>query len=147
MKYILILFLLACSNYTSHQTKAKTHIQDKDYQKAIQEYEKHIEARLAVKNRPDWENPYIYLLDIGNIYLEQNNIEKALKYYEEAEAKNVTQGYVNERYLVVGKIYEKQGQLEQAVAHLAKYRERDPELFNLVLDRIAKELVRQEQRN
>ena len=87
------------------------------------------------------ENPYLYLLDIGDIYLEQGQVEQALKEYELAEKNKVKQGYVNDRYRNVASWYEKKGELRKALEVLKKYRKKDVILFDLMLDRIAKKIV------
>ncbi len=64
------------SNYLE---KAAELTNAKEYDKAIEIYRKHIDYRLALKDRPEWENPYFYLLLIGDLYLQQANTEKALE--------------------------------------------------------------------
>ena len=145
-KFILVAFVFtffSCTtNPSVHYDKAKEAKDKKEYENAIYEYWNHINKRLAIKNRPDWENPYIYLLDIGDIYVEQGDIANATKYYEMAEEKGVKQGFVNDRYRFIASWYEEKGELDKAIEQLKKYQDRDPELFNLMLDRIAKDIVK-----
>ena len=137
------LFLMSCTNVSGRQKAAQLN-QDKKYEEAITEYKKHIEARLAVKDKPEWENPYIYYLDIGDIYLEQDNLEKAMTYYKLAEENGVKQDYVNDRFRQIANWYESKGELKKALEHLEQYQDRDPILFNLMLDRIARKIAEEQ---
>lgn len=151
MRKLLTLFFLILSSCSSelnnHKTSAEEYAKSKKYTEAIAAYQKHIDARLKVKKRPEWENPYIYLLDIGDIYLEQGDVESALKNYELAEKRDVKQAYVNEHYRAVAAWYEKNGDLKKSLQILKDYSDRDPELFNMIMDRIAKQIVSQESSN
>ena len=135
----------ASVNY--HRVKADEHVKNKNYQRAIEEYWKHIAERLAIRDRPEWENPYLYLLDIGDIHLEQGDVAEALRHYELAEEKEVKQRYVNDRYRYIARWYEQHGELEKALEHLKLYRDKDPLLFDLMLDRIAKLILERENRD
>ena len=148
MKYFLTLILLvsACGfTPVPHSENAKQYVKEKKYNEAISEYEKHIKERLEIKNRPDWENPYIYYLDIGDIYLEEKDPGNALKYYLLAKEHDVKPAYVSDRMRYLASWYEEQGDLKAAIIHLKKYRDLDPTIFDLMLDRIAKKLVKQEE--
>lgn len=143
----IVLFVVGCGVFDpgkSQRSIASELSEQKRYDEAIQTYHEHIAKRLAVEERPDWENPYIYLLDIGDIYLEQGKVPEAISWYEEAEKRSVKQGYVNDRYRFVASWYEERGELEKAIEHLKKYRERDRLLFDMMLDRLAKALVKRE---
>jgi predicted Zn-dependent protease len=104
----------------------------------------HVEDRLADKDRPEWENPYFYYLIIGDIKLRDNKVKEALASYEFAEAKKIDVQLVSDRYRYVAQWYEKQGKPDLAMEVLKKYRERDPLLFDAVLDRVAREITRKE---
>lgn len=138
-----LLLICSCSN-SSFRQRADVHRKDKDYQAAIQALEKHIASRLEIKNRPEWENPYLYYLDIGDIYLEQGDSENALKYYLLADEQKVKASYVDDRIRFVARWFEEKGDLKSAIELLQKYRERDPLLFDLVLDRVARQMVLKE---
>ena len=139
------LFLLnSCGPTESSRSKADTYSREHRYEEAIAEYHRHINDRLGVKNRPEWENPYLYLLDIGDIYLEQGDVEKALENYKLAEDKEVKESYVIDRYRYIATWYEKKGDLKSALKHLEKYRDKDPLLFDLMLDRISRQMVKEE---
>ena len=146
LKLLVIIILLAsCSTPPpSHYQKGEKYRKQEKYEKAIEAYQLHINQRLAVKNRPEWENPYIYLLDIGDIYLSTNQPEKAREHYELAEQKEVKSSYVNDRYRHLARWHEEQGMLYESILELNRYKDRDPDLFNLILDRIAKKIVDKE---
>lgn len=125
--------------------KADAYSQEKKYEEAISAYREHIAQRAAVVDRPEWENPYIYLLDIGDIYLEMGDVERALATYESAATHDVKAGYVNDRLRYIATWYEEQGNLDKAIEHLQTYRERDELLFDLMLNRLARKLVAREE--
>ena len=58
--------------------------QDK-FDRAIELYQSHMNNRLKIKNRKEWENPFFYTLMIGDIYLKANQPEKALLSYQTAQ--------------------------------------------------------------
>lgn len=141
---------LGCFQHQSGRSmreQADTLSKRQQYDEAIEAYWKHIRLREGVENKPDWENPYIYLLDIGDIYLAMSNFEKALETFELAETKGVKPGYVNDRLRYVGTLYEEQGELHKAIEHLQKYRDRDEILFDLMLNRLARQIVTQEEQH
>lgn len=115
-----------------------------EYDQAISMYREHMEDRLSVENRPQWENPYFYLLLIGDVQLGRGEPDAALASYEEAERMKVDAPLISDRYRAVGRWYEEHGQLQKAIDVLTKYRDRDSLLFDAMLDRIAKELTAQE---
>lgn len=112
---------------------------------AIAAYHRHMEARLAIQNRREWENPYFYLILIGDLELGRGNVDLALLSYQEAKDRGVYEGLISDRFRSVATWYEDRGQLDQAFAHLKKYRELDTLLFDAQLDRLAREIVRQEE--
>jgi len=114
------------------------------YDAAISMYREHMDERLLVSNRPDWENPFFYLLLIGDVQLGRGNPHDALSAYEEAESKKVDPSLISDRYRAVGRWYEEHDQLPQALEVLERYRDRDPLLFDAMLDRVAKKLTAQE---
>ena len=109
---------------------------------AIAAYRKHISERLETVDRPEWENPYFYLLNIGDIELSRGNVDAALAAYEEAEREKVELPLVADRYRAVAMWYEEHGQLQKALDVLTKYREKDPLIFDSMLDRVARELTK-----
>ena len=116
------------------------------YQEAIALYQKHMQKRLSVIDRPDWENPYLYLLTIGDLELRQDKIDSAISTYEEAEKKGVSRELVSDRYRGVAEHFEQKHQLETAVEILKRFRDRDPLLYDGMLDRISKQIVAEEDR-
>lgn len=130
---------------TSYLEKAEALSSEGRYDEAVEAYRSHIDYRLSLDHRPDWENPYLYLLLIGDIRLRQEKLEEALRSYEEAEAKKVDLPLVSDRYRYAASWLEKRGKLQEALDVLTKYRERDPLLMDSMRDRIAKEIVRREE--
>ncbi len=114
------------------------------YDEAIGAYREHLEERLSLTNRPSWENPYFYLILIGDIQLGQNKPEEALGSFKEADSKGVDQYLVADRIRETASWYEKQNRLEEAIKLLNEYREKDPLMFDSMLDRLSKELVKRE---
>lgn len=111
---------------------------------AIAAYRKHISERLENVDRPEWENPYFYLLNVGDIELSRGNVDGALAAYEEAERAKVELPLVADRYRAVAVWYEEHGQLQKALDVLTKYREKDPLIFDSMLDRVARQLTESE---
>jgi tetratricopeptide (TPR) repeat protein len=111
------------------------------HDEAIAAYQEHIANRLEVADRPEWENPYFYLLNVGDIELSRGNVDKALAAYEEAEREKVDLPLVADRYRAVASWYEEHGQLQKSLEILTKYREKDPLIFDSMLDRVARELT------
>mgnify|MGYP006297132575 CR=1 FL=1 len=107
-------------------------------------YREHISNRLEVTDRPEWENPYFYLLNVGDIELNRGEVDKALAAYQEAEREKVELPLVADRYRAVASWYEEHGQLERALEILTKYRDKDPLIFDSMLDRVARELTESE---
>ncbi len=118
---------------------------DGKHDEAIAAYREHIANRLEVTDRPEWENPYFYLLNVGDIELNRGNVDQALATYEEAEREKVDLPLVADRYRAVASWYEEHGKLEQALEILTKYQDKDPLIFDSMLDRVARELTEQGQ--
>lgn len=121
--------------------QAEEYLRQGKLEEACESYRKHVEDRLANKDRPEWENPYFYYLIIGDIKLRDNKVKEALAAYEFAESKKIDPQLVSDRYRYVAQWYEKKGDYKNAMVVLQKYQNRDPLLFDAVLDRIAKELT------
>lgn len=116
-----------------------------DIDGAIKIYREHIAYRLSRPQRPDWENPYLYCLTIGDLEFARGDLTRALEAYEEAERQGVEKQLVADRFRNVARDFEVRDELAQAVAVLQKYRDRDPLLMDGMLDRISKEIVRREE--
>lgn len=114
------------------------------YEEAIATYRKHMDYRLTVTNRPAWENPYFYLLLIGDEYLHRGEPTKALEQYEEAERKEVHPTLISDRYRAIARWYEEHGELQRALDILKQFRDRDSLLFDAMADRVARALTEQE---
>ena len=145
---VILLASLGCHGFTpgaSSREQADRLARDGKYDEAIDLYRKHLETRLAAPNRPDWDNPYIYLLDIGDMHLKKGEPENAIKYYELAEQHKVEAEYVTDHLRGVALWYEERGLRLEALQYLKKYRRRDPLMFDLMLDRIAHDIVAAEE--
>ena len=95
-------------------------------------------------DRPAWENPYFYLLSIGDLQLRMGQPNEALASFKGAEEHHVEESLVSDRYRSVAIWYEEHGQLDKALEVLTKYRERDSLLFDSMLDRVARKMTAQE---
>lgn len=129
---------------SSHAERAEAFSRQGEYDRAIEEYRLHIAERLALANRPEWENPYFYLVLIGDIRLGTGKPEEALEEFQRAEAQKVDPYLVADRYRSVAAWYESQHELAKSLAVLQKYRDRDPLLFDAMLDRVGKALTKEE---
>ncbi|RIL09400.1 MAG: hypothetical protein DCC75_06610 [Proteobacteria bacterium] len=159
MKYLLpclvLLALLSCNSSSGRRSfgfgsmsrleKAEELSRQGKYDQAIEAYRQHLEDRLKVKDRPEWENPYFYLILIGDIELGQGKRAEALQNYEEADKRGVDVYLISDRIRSVAYSYEKDGKLAEALQLLEKHRAKDALLFDSMLDRIAKELVEVEE--
>lgn len=146
-KYLSILFLGICIlgisgcwsfNRPSKLQKAEELSRQKRYADAIVAYHEHMNERLAIRNRPEWENPYFYLILIGDIELGTDKPEDALNSYLEADQKEVDKYLVSDRIRSVARWYEEKNEYDKALQVLIKHREKDPLLFDAMLDRINK---------
>ena len=150
LRNLLVLALLASltscfhGDHYEYLQRAEELTRQNKLDEAITLYRKHIDYRLSIKDRAEWENPYFYLLQIGDLQLQAGKVDEALKSFELAEENKVDAVLISDRYRYVASIYEKEGKLEDAINLLTKYRDRDPLLYDLTRDRIAKELVMKE---
>ena len=141
--YFAISWSIGCSSHNSlHQAEELT--QQKKYSEAIQAYELHIAERLNDKDRYDWENPYFYLLRVGDILLTNDQPSEALEVYLRAESQAVETTLISDRLRALARWYEAQNRLEDAFNILTKHRDRDPLLFDSMLDRIGRALTEKE---
>ncbi len=148
MKILLVVFtlfgLIQCSGRYLLLEQAEEYSRQGQYEEAISTYREHIAWRLSLEDRPAWENPYFYLLLIGDLQLAQDKLDDAIVSFEMAEAHGVEKSLVSDRYRYTASLLEKQGDLKRALEVLAKYRDRDPMLYDLIMDRVSKEQVRRE---
>ena len=141
---LLVVIALGCHAPGEKVRQAEELSRQGDYSSAIVLYREHMQERLSLQSRPEWENPYFYLLLIGDVQLGQGQPEAALATYEEAEQMKVEPTLISDRYRAVGRWYQEHGQSQRALEVLSKYRDRDSLLFDAMLDRIAKELTAKE---
>lgn len=123
---------------------AEQYTEKGDYPAAVAAYEEHMKMRLARKERPEWENPYFYLLMIGDLELRQDHDAAAKKNYEEALEKSVEKALVVDRFRMLADWYAKKERYDEAIALLTTHEDLDPILMNLSLDRVARASVSQE---
>ncbi len=143
IKSLLLLPLVACSNIDLlHQAEDLT--QRRRYDEAIATYRLHIEERLQDSSRLSWENPYFYLLRVGDIYLSQDMPQEALSAYIQAENEGIEKTLISDRLRSLASWYEQHNQLDKAFAILSEHRSRDPLLFDSMLDRISRALTKRE---
>jgi len=114
------------------------------HEQAIAAYQQHMQTRLRDTKRPDGENPYFYLLLIGDSYLQRSDPQQALSHYEEAARRGVDASLISDRYRAVARWFEDRGELRQALEVLNRYRDRDSLLFDSMLDRIGRQLTERE---
>ena len=130
---------------SSHLKSAEELSRQKQFDGAILEYRRHMEERLKIRERPEWENPYFYLILIGDIQLGQNDPVAARKSYDDAETAGVDVALVSDRYRSLAAWYEKQNKLKESVEILKARRDKDPLIFDSILDRVLKALTAQEE--
>lgn len=121
--------------------KAEELTESGKFDEAIASYRKHISDRLAEPTRGEWENPYFYLLMIADVELKRSQPAAALVALKEAEDHEVDERLILDRYRVVAGWYEEHQRFDEAFALLTKYRERDPVLFDAMLDRVSRAMV------
>ena len=148
---VLLACLISCGPYypkkLKHLMRAEHLTSEGDFKEAIREYEKHIDLR-SNQEHPDWENPYFYLLIIGDLKLKLKKPKEALKNYLKADSQKVSSILVNDRIRLVASWYESNSKIKEAIKLLEKYRKRDTLMFDLMLDRFSKKLVKtQDQKN
>jgi tetratricopeptide (TPR) repeat protein len=148
--------LIACSLGSDELRRAEELTREGRYDEAIVAYREHMESRLEVSNRPEWENPYFYLILIGDVQLSRGEPTAALTIYEESEsklascqdpeAKKFHETLLSDRYRAVASWYAEHEQLEKALEILRRYRHRDTLIFDAHLDRVARALTEREQK-
>jgi len=137
----IILFGCSYGRGSLNLSEAEEQLRLKNYDQAIASYRAHIERRLAVKDRPSWENPHFYLMLIVDIELARNNIEGAEKALTEAQEKGVDATLIADRWRSFANWFEQRGRPREALHLLQTHRELDPLLFDSALDRLAKKIV------
>ena len=130
---------------SKHLRLAERHQRKEEYADAITAYKLHIDHRLALEQKPEWENPYFYYLIIGDLYLKEDLYQKALESYRFADSKKVDSGLVSDRYRLVAKWLADKERFSEAIDLLNTYRETDPLLYDMMRDRIAREMVQIEE--
>jgi hypothetical protein len=146
------IFLITCVSWigctslrnASLVDQAEQLAQEGRYLEAIETYRKHIEERLGESARPEWENPHFYLLQIVDLQLELAHPEDALRTCSEAQQNGVELALISDRYRAIATWYENRGDLIGAFQVLKANRERDPLLFDAMLDRVGRAITASE---
>jgi tetratricopeptide (TPR) repeat protein len=128
-----------------HLSEAEEQLRLKQYDDAIASYRAHIDHRLEVEDRPAWENPYFYLMLIVDIEVNRDNISGARAALAEAEAKGVDSTLIADRWRSLARWYELHGENREAFELLQAQRQLDTLLFDAALDRLAKQIVKEEE--
>ncbi len=149
--------LSGCSLSSDELRRAEELTKEGRYDEAIAAYKEHMESRLEVTNRPEWENPYFYLILIGDVQLSRGDPVAALTIYEESEsklascedpeAKKFHETLLSDRYRAVASWYAEHEQFERALEILRRHRNRDTLIFDAHLDRVARALTEKEQKS
>jgi len=148
--HLLLLSLSGCSyfginNNLSLARKAEAAQKEGDCDKAIEYYQLHIESRIEEDKKADKENPWFYLVKIGDCQLQQGKEEDALNTYLEAKSKKVYPDLIADRLMKIVDVRIKNKRYEQAVALLKNHREIDELKFDSRIDEIHKEVVANEE--
>ena len=128
-----------------HLRAAEDYVDKSNYDQAIIEYRAHIDERLQIEERPDWENPWFYLILISDLELRRGDVSAALASLDQAIEKKVDTSLVADRYRAIARWYEERGELEKSFEVLQKYRDVDPLLFDAILDRLGRKIVAAEE--
>lgn len=146
-----------CSLSSDELRRAEELTREGRYDEAIAAYREHMESRLEVTDRPEWENPYFYLILIGDVQLSRGDPTAALTIYEESEskllscqdpeAKKFHETLLSDRYRAVASWFAEHEQLEKALEILRRFRHRDTLIFDAHLDRVARTLTEREQKS
>jgi tetratricopeptide (TPR) repeat protein len=115
------------------------------YDEALESYRLHRDERLAVADRPEWENPHFYTLLMGDVELRRGNPESALKLYTQADQEHLSSSLVTDRYRAVAAWYLESQRFDEALEILKRHRGRDPLLFDAMLDKVAKRMTKSEE--
>lgn len=115
------------------------------YDEAIAEYQRHMEVRREVKNRPASENPSFYYVLIGDVHLKQGDSQGAQDAYAQAEADGVEKDLLVDRYRQTADWLASRGRDDDAIALLRQHRELDAFSIDVDIDRLQKAMVAKEQ--
>ena len=129
---------------TSHLMRAEVLRRDKKYSEAIEQYRLYIEQRLAEKHVPEEQNPFFYYLLIGDSYLGLSDPASAKESYLIARDNKAEPDLVAAKLRSLALYYEDRKQYQDAIDVLQEFRELDPLLFDLDIDRNHKKMLEPE---
>ena len=147
--YISLAFsLFCCFSCSSNKNisladKAAQEFNDGDLEQARKNYFRHMKKRLLDESRPNDENPFFYLVLIGDIYLKEEKLERAFYFYRVGHGKKVKTPLIAYRIRKVALAYHKNKQSEIALDILREYRELDEFAFDAEKDKIHREYINQ----
>lgn len=122
----------------NHLHNAEHLAEEHQYDEAIKEYRLHIETLENLDSRESWENPSFYRLKIGDLLLEKGEADAALAEILLADKEGIDKDSVSYRLRSVARWHEERGEFTTAISLLNQFRDRDPLLFNALLDEIAR---------
>jgi len=82
---------------------------------------------------------------MGDVELRRGDPNAALELYTQADREQVTSGLVTDRYRSVATWFLEHKQFERSLEILKAHRSKDPLLFDAMLDKVAKQMTRQEE--
>ena len=116
-----------------------------DCDKAIPLYREHLHRRLKDSKRPKSENPWFYLILIGDCLVDQDKEDVAVSVYLEAKEKKVLPELVADRFIRISERMTSNNRFSEAMRFLKKHREIDELLFDARIDEIHKRMVAMEE--
>jgi len=137
-------FLIAsCSSVDSYSLpekplQAQTLIKNGEIDQGIILYQEHMLERLKNPWRPDSENPYFYLILIGDAEKDRKNYEKAIEYYKEALSHRVADDLILSRMREVAFELFHTGQEDPAIELLQSFHKLDPLFIDGTIDELNK---------
>ncbi len=122
----------------NHAQHADNLMKRGQYREAINEYQQHLNSRLADRTRAPDENPHFYLVLIGDAYVKLNEPKAAKSAYEQALAHNVEREIISDRLRGLGRWYAERKAFDEAIQVLREHRELDAIMFDYEIDRTHK---------
>lgn len=135
-------FALTACRHKGKLDNAEELLRQEKFDEAIELYKTHMSDRLSTKNKPEWENPNFYYLLIGDIELRRSKVDAAIANYKTAQENGIHSSLISDRMRYVASWYEEKGKYDEAIEVLKKNRQLDPLLFDAMLDRLSKDLIR-----
>lgn len=136
------MWLTACSVPLPATTMAKKYEEKLEYSKAIEIYQQILQT--TPRTTPDGSDiSYLYYLLIGDNYLKLGDPTSAEESYIKAIDQNAPTEFIVDRIRLLSRYYAEQGDHEQAIDILHKYRNISEEEIDYSIDKLHKEQVEQ----